>query len=112
MFRVICSYETSPMIRAYKRGRHWVRPHFRRRYWRVVACAAVTSASSAVLRPVVVLRPSMLSSKRLLVLSSHRYRQPNSMCSPRRILTEWQLTATMRDRATGCEQGPQVRPWA
>ena len=80
IYRVICKYLPDANVNAVGRPG--------RGAWRVVACAETTSASAAVLRPVLCL--ANLSPK-LLVVSSPLRRQPNSWCSPRKILAEWLL---------------------
>ena len=109
-YRVICQYLPDAAVHAVGRPG--------RGAWRVVACVTATNSSMAVSRPVLYI--SNLSTK-LLVVTSHRHRQPNSWCSPRKIVAQWQ--AEQRGAGyhaynpglwmeRGCERGPQVRPWA
>jgi hypothetical protein len=105
-YRVICQYLPDAAVHAVGRPG--------RGAWRVVACMRAKSVSLAVSHPVSLSLP-------ILVMTSHRYRQPNSWCSPRKILAEWQqdhrrqlaedwYNSLWQER--GCERGPLVRPWA
>jgi len=109
-YRVICQY--LPDAAVYAVGRPG------RGAWRVVACMRATPASAAMSRPILALTNLK---PQLLVVTSHRQRQPNSWCSPRKIVAQWQ--AEQRGAGyhaynpglwteRGCERGPQVRPWA
>ena len=80
-YRVICQYLPDAAVHAVGRPG--------RGAWRVVACAQATPASAALMRPVLVLQPCAGFPQRLLVVTSHRHRQPNSWCSPRKIINEW-----------------------
>ena len=92
-YRVICTYH--PDVAVFGKG-----GALRKGAWRVLACPRATSASAAVSKPVLVL--SNLS-PRLLVVSSPRRRQPNSWCSPRKILAEWlQARAEVRRSLAAC----------
>jgi hypothetical protein len=107
-YRVLCQY--LPDAAVYAVGRPG------RGTWRVIACTPLRMLEQY--RPVQALthlKPP------LLVVTSHRQRQPNSWCNPRKILAEWQkdrrrqiaedwYNSLWQER--GCERGPLVRPWA
>lgn len=76
MYRIVCKFvpgKRTPTGGAFGR-------------WSVVACCKASDKSAAVLRPVLCL--ANLEPK-LLVVSSPVPKQPNSWCSPRKILDGW-----------------------
>ena len=110
-YRVICQY--LPDAAVYAVGRPG------RGAWRIVACFRPRSAPYRDHPPVQIFDAGR--DGRLLVVNSHRHRQPNSWCSPRKIVAQWQAEqrgagyhAYNPDLWTerGCERGPLVRPWA
>ena len=78
-YRAICQYLPDAAVHAVGRPG--------RGAWRVVACVRATTPSVAVSRPVLALTNLK---PQLLVVTSHRHRQPNSWCSPRKIVAQWQ----------------------
>jgi hypothetical protein len=85
---VICEYRPSVLIPEYQRGSESVRPHRRKGYWRVLACAETTPTSAAVIGPVRVFRHGF--KKPVLALLSPTALRPGTICSPRAILAKWQ----------------------
>lgn len=89
MYRIVCKFV--PSIRFTPTGGQFAGS------WRVVACMPATAPAMAVSKPVMIVRytpgqeegmPTGPEGK-YLVLSSPSRRQPNSWCSPRKILEEW-----------------------
>lgn len=103
-YRVICKFLPDAHVHAVGRPG--------RGAWRVVACVEATPISAAVLRPVLCISNP---STQLLVLASHKHRQPNSWCNPRKILAQWlkargearTALAACRAWTDECDPGPK-----
>lgn len=105
MYRIVCKFV--PGVRYSTAGRKLSGS------WRVVSCMQATSASMAVLKPVLVVRytPGQEigmpegAQQKFLVLSSPSPRKPDSRCNPRTLLAEWlEARALVRAQLAACRQ--------